>query len=929
MAFIEPRLGPEAPVNDFPIPQLQRPGELASLSLLPSCIYLPAEQELPPESTRLPWGHSPERVIGEFARWQGARVPARMVGSAKSWLCHQGVDRAAPILPWGAPEDVKKVSPVEASALLLAHMKEAWNHALPEALLPAQEVVITVPASFDEVARALTVNAIRQAGFENFRLVEEPQAAFYDFTARHRHDLGSTLHDIRLVLVIDVGGGTSDFTLVQVGVSPEGPVLRRIAVGEHLMLGGDNMDAAVARKTEERMLTSGRRLSATQWTQLVQTARVAKETLLSKEALENYNLSIAGEGSRLLGSSLSARLTRAEAEEVILDGFFPFCSPTETPRRSTRAAIQELGLPYAQDPAITRHIAAFLRQHADAGFAALGHPLENPASKPPHPLPRPDAILLNGGVFNSPKMAERLVQALSDWWPDAPVIPLLRHQSLELAVARGAAYYGLVRRGMGRRIGGGTAHAFYVGLGSSSADDQPRALCVIPRGHEEGDTVELTGRTFNLALGHPVQFPLYSTTSDRIDKSGDTVLISDELRPLPPIHTILKGAGGKLKTVPVHLRATLTEIGTLELSCVSDISDEQWRLEFETRGAVSSQTLTVTESMPAHFRHAREWIERIYGHKPVSGRSPGPAQKPGPVTPKEIKQLWSQLEQTLGPRDTWRVPVLRELWSALQSGAAKRRRSPDHERVFFQLTGYSLRPGFGYPLDDWRCQQTFALFQDGVQFHKEKPIWTEYWVMWRRIAGGLNPELQQELWTYLKLHLSHRISPHVPKHAAKPKGPQPEGLNEMVRAAAALEHVPAAEKIELGSWILARIQDPSTPSGGPWTWALGRLGARNPLHGSVHQTIPPHVAQNWGSELLKLDLRQVDGALFALAQIARRTGDRTRDLDDSWRTQILESLQTHGAPEPWIRMVREVTALESADEARALGDTLPAGLHLA
>jgi molecular chaperone DnaK (HSP70) len=914
VAYVEPGRGAEGPVLDFPVPQLERPGEVGARPLLPSCLYLPSPHELPPDSTRLPWGEEPGVIVGEFARWRGARVPGRLVASAKSWLCHGGVDRSAPILPWGAPPEVNKVSPVEASARLLAHLARAWDLAHPAAPLARQEVIVTVPASFDEVARALTVSAAQRAGLERFTLLEEPQAAFYDFTARHRHDLAATLEGLRLVLVVDVGGGTSDFTLVQCGLSPDGPALRRIAVGEHLMLGGDNMDAALGRKAEERMLEGGRKLSAAQWCQLAQAARIAKESLLSAGGPEEFNLSIAAEGSRLIGAALSTHISRADAERLILDGFLPACGPEETPRRGGRVALQELGLPYAHDPAITRHLAAFLRAHAAAGFAALGRQADGPA------LPRPDAILLNGGVFNSPKLAERLVQAISAWWPGAPPVPLLGHDSLELAVARGAAYYGLVRQGLGRRIGGGAAHALYVGL-EPAGDQEPLALCVIPRGQEEGQSVDLGARIFQLALERPVRFPLFSSSSDRFEKPGDVVPVSQDMAPLPAIHTLLKAAAGKAGNVPVHLRSGLTELGTLELWCVAETTRERWRLEFELRGAQTEAAPAVTESMPAAFADARLWVERVFGGKPrplseVKGRPP-----------KDVKQLWASLEQTLGPREEWRLPVLRELWSALFAGAPKRRRSPEHERVFFQLLGFSLRPGFGYPLDEWRCEQSAALFSEGVQFHKDKAIWTEFWVLWRRIAGGLSPACHQEVWNWLRPFLRARIPLHPSKALPRPKGIQPEGLDEMVRLGASLEHLDPADKAELGAWIGARLQDPAT-AGGPWVWALGRLGARAPLYGSVHRTLPSHQAAQWAEELLDPRLVKLEGALFALAQLARLTGDRSRDLEPELRGRVLDALRAGAAPPSWARMVSEVVALEAADRVRALGDTLPLGLAI-
>ncbi|MFH0907352.1 MAG: Hsp70 family protein [bacterium] len=901
--------GTATSVVDFPIPQLQRPGEVASLPLLPSCLYVSGAHELQPGAATLPWGESPELIAGEFARWQGARVPGRLVASSKSWLCHTGVDRSAPILPWGAPADVRKVSPVEASALLLAHIAAAWNHAHPDAPMADQELVITAPASFDEAARALTVTAAQRAGFGKLTLVEEPQAAFYDFTARYQAHLADTLQDVRLVLVVDVGGGTSDFTLIQVGVNKDGPVLRRIAVGDHLMLGGDNMDAALARLAEKRMPAPDRRLSATQWTQLVQATRDAKEKMLGEGAADRYGLALVADGSRLFSGTLACEINREETERLLLDGFFPACAPDEVlqARPSGRVALQELGLPYAQDPAITRHLAAFLRRHAAAGFAALG------VAPRADSLPRPDAILLNGGVFNSPRITERLVTAVSAWWPDKPRPKLLTHHSLERAVARGAAWYGLVRRGVGRRISGGAARAFYIGLAAENVDAPPRAVCLIPRGHEEGESIDLNSRPFTLTLGRPVQFQLFSTTADRVDSPGDVVETDAEFLAMPPIHTLLKAGGAGQAGISVHLRAMMTEIGTLELWCVSNASTERWRLEFELRGVAARPAATVTESLPPRFAEARKIVESAFGNTPAPDES------------RKTKRLFRALEQGLGPRETWRLSMLRELWSRLYAGAKKRRRSAEHERVFFQLMGYCLRPGFGYPLDEWRCEQAFSLFAEGVSNHGRHPVWKEFWVLWRRIAGGLNETQQQELWTFLKPHLAYHIAPSPLMQ--RPPGMQPEGLDEMVRVAASLEHLDPSDKMALGNWIAGRLKNPATAAG-PWAWSLGRLGARVPMYGSGHKTVPAAQAERWLALLLSSALRSVDGVSFAAAQIARLTGDRTRDLDDALRARTVDALKTAGASARWLRLVTEVDALDEADEARALGDSLPIGLKL-
>lgn len=916
-----PLHGPsQGQVIDFPVLQLQGLGELAHRALFPSALYLPAEAELNSGGFSLPWNQHATIAAGEFARRQGARVPGRLISSAKSWLCHPGVDRTAPILPWSAPADIPRLSPVRASALLLEHMRMAWNTEHPENPIEHQEVVITVPASFDEVARALTATATKEAGIEKFTLLEEPQAAFYDFTARNRSRLERLLETTRLILVVDVGGGTSDFTLVQAAFTGETAGLRRIAVGDHLMLGGDNMDAALAHHIEQGWTRANRKLSAAQYAQLIQAARGAKETLLGKNAPDKATVAIAAEGSKLLGSTLTAAVLRTEAEALILDGFLPFTASSDVPGRS-KLAIQEMGLPYVSDPAISRHIAAFLRKHATAGWIALGKPVEENGGS--IPLPRPDAILLNGGVFNSPKIAERLIAVVSSWWPDQPPIPQLEHDSLDLAVARGASYYGLVRHGLGQRIGGGAARAYYIGLASKRAEEKS-ALCVIPRGFEEGETVELKERTFQLMLGRPVQFPLYSTTADRVDRPGDVIPITEELQPLPPIQTVLKSARQRVEKLPVYLRARLTEIGTLELWCAAVEGDDRWRLEFDLRSGGAEQTseITTTEAMPARFGEARLFVELFYGNKPPV--IPSSALS---IAPKEVKHLWAALERVLGPRDAWPLPVLRELSTALLAGLGRRRRTADHEKIFCQLLGYCLRPGFGYSLDEWRCEQASRIFTELVQFHKEKPNWNEFWILWRRISGGLPASVQTAIWEFFRPHLSVRVPLQAQGNAAKARGPQPEGFEEMVRAAASLEQIAPEEKSWLGDLILKRLEASEKP-GGPWLWALGRLGARAPLYGSIHNVVPPQIATQWIERLLPLTANKVEGAGFALAQIARKTNDRARDIDEPLRLRVVAALELSGASPAWLTMVSEAQHLAAADEARAFGDSLPAGLHL-
>jgi len=880
-------------VQVLPVPQLVAPGEVGERRLLPSSAYVPGEHELPLAARRLPWGDAPV-VVGELARAQGARVPGRLVASAKSWLSHPRVDRTAEILPWGAPEGVPRLSPVSASALYLAHLREAWAARFPGHPLADQELVLTVPASFDEVARELTLRAAREAGLPRVTLLEEPQAAFYDFASRHRADLAAALGGQRLVLVCDVGGGTTDFTLIQVSAVPQ---LTRLAVGDHLLLGGDNVDITLARQVEARL---GARLDAVQWSLLVQACREAKERLLSPGgSLDQARITVPGRGSRLVGGTLSAELGREEVLTVLLDGFFPCVPAGDGPQRRGRSGLLELGLPYESDPAVTRHAAAFLRDHASEVAEAIGQRV---------PLPRPDALLLNGGVFTPLAVRERLREVVSSWFPGAPPVALLDTAHLDLAVARGAAAFALARRGLGLRIGGGTARAYFVGVDATGAD-AAQALCLIPRHQEEGTEVEVP-RTFSLRLDEPVRFPLYATTRARFERPGDVVPVDDTLQPLPAIETVLRAVGGGKSQLPVRLRAALTSIGTLEIFCVAEDRDARWKLEFGLRGGSEDAGPSEVASLPRRFEEARQLVDLFYG------------KKAAPVDRREVKGLTRALEKALGPREQWNVPVLRELWAALHAGQARRRRSDDHERQWLALTGYALRPGFGAPLDAWRAAQTFAAFGEGLQFQAEPHNWQAWWVLWRRIAGGLDEAAQ--------VRILGAILPFLPPpdpRRPKPKvaGVRPEAPDEMIRLAASLERVPAVRKHSTGEAVLERIaHDGPAPH---LLWALGRLGARVPFHGSGHACVGPEIAERWLARLLALPARPVDLA-FPISQLARMSGDRARDLSPEAREEALAALRRAGAPSALARTVEEPVALEAADEQRIFGESLPAGLKV-
>jgi len=900
-------------IHVFGIDQLVGLGEVAAPPLLPSVRYHAAPGELNADDLLLPWQSTARAgartVVGRLAATLGAQVPGRFVASAKSWLSHASVDRTAPILPWGADDEVGKISPVAASASYLGHVCAAWNHRFPEARLEDQDVVLTVPASFDEGARALTLEAAHMAGLPALRLLEEPQAALYDWLFRHRQTLGQDLAETRLVLICDVGGGTTDLTLIRVDMQDGQPQLTRIGVGNHLMLGGDNMDLALAHLVEARLGPSQARLSASGLSQLVARCRDAKEQLLSAQAPDSVTVTLLGAGSRLIGGARSVEVTRQEIEQLVVDGFFPKVSSSERPGRA-RGAIVEFGLPYAADPAVTRHVAAFLSQHAAQARAALDVPqAQASAQANDDALPMPDTLLLNGGVFRADALAERIADVLGTW--RGTPLNVLQNDGADLAVARGAVAYARARSGQAPRIGGGSPRSYFLVLDDPATGQQ--GICLLPKGTEEGQEVHLSERIFALRLGHPVQFHLASSVADTAYQPGElTDLASGDFVRLPPIATVVQARGAKTaRETQVQLSTSLTEVGTLEVHC-SEVADatRRWRLEFQLRSNDAAPATPAAESAHPALSQAVEAIDRTFGARSQD------------VGPKEVKGLRGQLEHLLGTRTQWDSALLRELFAAFWERAKRRRRSADHERLWLNLIGYCVRPGFGYPLDEWRVEQLWTLYEQGIQYVNESQNWSEWWTLWRRAAGGLDENAQLRVLDELAFYLQ----PSGSGLYKRPAGPARTGYADMVRLAGSLEQVPLERKIEVAGWLLARLRKPSE-NVQSW-WAVGRLGARRPFYGSAHHVVPAEIATTWVEAILALDWKKVEPAAFASAQIARMSGDRSRDLPPEIRAAVVQRLEAANAPQSWIAMVREAMDLDVADEGRVFGEALPAGLKL-
>ena len=902
MAFADRQRGEL--IELFDVVQLVALGEVAPRPQLPSLRYHPGSGELKATDLILPWQQVDPAgvdnvVIGSLAQELGAQVPGHLVASAKSWLSHRAVDRTAAILPWGAEQQVPRVSPLLASASYLAHLRSAWNHAHPRDPLERQEVVLTIPASFDEGARALTLQAAKLAGINDVRLLEEPQAAFYDWLQRHGDTLTERLAESRLVLVCDVGGGTTDLSLIKVVQGTQGPRLERIGVGDHLMLGGDNMDLGLAHLAESRITAGGGRLTVPQLAQLTQQCRHAKERLLSPAAPERVKVTLLGSGARLVGGARSSELGQEEVRNLVLEGFLPRVLSSARPQRR-RGGIVEFGLSYTADPAITRHLAEFLSLHARVSAQALG--LSSGAQQ----LPIPDTLLLNGGVFLSTMLTERLLEVLGEWRGSALI--QLHNDHPERAVARGAVAYALSRSRGAPRIEGGSARSYFLAL--EGDDAQQHAVCLLPQGTPEGDELLLEGRSFSLLVGEPARFHLFSSTADTPWKAGELVeLNQSQMLALPPIATVLEANKSDSSTrIPVQLATSLTEVGTLEVQCVGLVAKSwRWHLEFQLRGQ-DTPAAAVDVGLPPRFCEAAELLDRLYGQQKKS------------VNATEIRQLRVELEKLLGPREEWQGTLLRELFQHLWEGAGKRRRSADHERTWLNLVGFCARPGFGYPLDEWRVEQLWSLYSDTIQFIGEARNWAEWWILWRRVAGGLNAAAQLQLFQDVAFYLQ------PPGNAKRPPGVKRLGYDDMVRLVGSLERLPVENKVEAGGWLLQRLRKPKENSQ-TW-WAVGRLGAREPAYGSAHQVVPPNIALQWLGQLFLLDWKQIEPAAFAAALLARMTGDRERDLDPSVRAQVCERLTAIKAPRSWVTMVQDVCELNAADERRLLGDSIPVGIKL-
>ena len=860
LAYIDPREGEDLdfpPIRILPIPQQAAPGRVEAHKTLPSFLFL-----------------EDGRPVGIYAREQGALVPTKLVHSAKSWLSNPAVDRTAKILPWDAPEGARVLSPVEVSASFLAKIREAWESA-QHSPIGEHDIVLTVPASFDEEARELTVQAAAEAGIEKLTLLEEPAAAFYSWIANNFARSRKLLFDGQIVLVCDVGGGTSDFSLIRVARDGDRIDFTRTAVGKHLLLGGDNLDLTLAWLVESKL---GKQLSIRQRSGLRRQCSAAKERLLSDTQLAGVEITVAGGGSSLIGGALKTEILREEALELALEGFLPLTARGEVPQDEKRSLFRELGLPYVSDPAITKHLNAFLEGAGEA----------------------PDAILFNGGFFIPEICRQRVADAVERWYGKRPEI--FENRDLDLAVSAGAAYYSYVRStGSGILVRGGLPRAYFIGIGDPTEDKIP-AVCLVPRGTEEGSTLELDRGDLQLVANRPVSFRLYSSLTRTDDKLGDVIGFTpgdENLHTHAPLHAVIRfGKKTGERLVPVKLGARLTEVGTLETWCESKVSENRWRLQFELRKPAAAEAPLKRPAAVIGAEASAAALELARGVFSPTAKSP--------VAPEELP---ARLEQTLGlGRNSWPLATIREIADIFLAAADGRKKSPAFEVRWLNLCGFCLRPGLGFPGDDFRMEQARRVYSAGLQFGNQVQCEIEWWIFWGRVAGGLNRNQQTDIY--------QRIAGILMPRGGKKARVNSSLLREMWRAAASLELLPIHTKTELGDSLVKSGKAGSF--GASDLWCLSRLGARRLLYGPMNQVVPPTTAARWAEALLA-----VPKAGEALASIGRLTGDPTRDLAPATREAIRARL-----PEALLE------AFDGEDEGdqgaldRMFGEALPSGLVL-
>lgn len=838
------------PVQTFLIPQLGKNGKIEHLATLPSYCYLGKEYSLP-------WQKNRPYSVGRLAWEEGSQVPLQLVQSAKSWLCHPYAHLKGSLLPENASPAIQRISPLEASARYLNHIREAWNFAIakgdPEKEFESQDIVLTIPASFDETARSLTYEAARLAGFKSLVMLEEPQAAFYYWMASNEKSFDKHLADKDVVLVVDIGGGTTDFSLIQVEIKNGVFTFDRIAVGSHLLLGGDNIDAAIAHSIQEKIGEPEDSLKFA--------ARQAKEVLLAEDAPPSYKAVIQGRGASVIRNTQFATITKEEILALIHEGFFGLYSFEDAQNGPKRQALKSEGLLFEEDPSITRHLARFL---AKAGK-------------------KPNKVLFNGGTLKPNTLRLAIMKSLRAWFPESAITEL-KNESFDLAVAKGAAQFSKIRFCGSQRIGGGAPRAYYAEV---NCDNKPQAMAILERGAEEERTYKAP-YLFHLLPNTPVIFKLYASHTRTNDKLGDFADLDPlEMLPLPVLQTVLK-FGQTKESIPVNLEAKFTAIGILELSLQSANTDHRWHLEFNTGNLDPEARVDETHEISS-LQPAIEYLDEFF------------------LGMKSKDNLMDELEKILQQaRQLWPISVLRKFADHL----LKYKTVPKQKDRYWNALGYFLRPGFGFPLDDFRMKEFWKLtLAEASEKHVQK------WICYRRVAGGLGKG--QQLRIAQEMIGDWKIG-KFPQFKSKEEA---YFFSEKMRAVASLEWIDAEKKIALGNAIVNKIAHEGCNAID--AYALGRLGARNLLYAPFTQALDKTIVESWLEKLLSIN--GIDGTNLEclFMQLARYSPHRHLNIKQSLIKKI-----TSFMPDK-LRLkdhLEQETILDHNEQAKLFADNLPLGL---
>ena len=883
----------------FRIPQLCAPGEIDSNELLPSFCFFPDKKLIAERSTDLPWKTKIEYSVGIYARNHGSAMPNRFISSVKSWLCHAGVDRRKPILPWGSNISELQKSPLEITSYYLNHIKEAWDHKFSKikdvygnkSLLADQQVIITIPASFDETARELTIEAAEKTGYRNIKLLEEPLAAFYSWLDKENDNWTEYIKPGNRVLVMDVGGGTCDFSIIEMD---DKSILSRTAAGNHLLLGGDNIDIAIAQNIEKEW---GKKLTHGEWLTLCQKTREAKEKLLSLN-IESVEVVLLSQGSSIIGNSRKAVITKESILELLNDGFIPDISVNSS-APTLKTGLQTMGLPYVSEPALTKHLLQFLRYSYQITKKINPDLKENENN-----ILYPDKILFNGGTMIPGMVRDKIKNVVNGWFPDQD-IEELKSRNLSLAVSYGASYYGRTKLGDGVAVKSGTALSYYLQV--DDRKDSNGFLCIMPRGIDENSD-QVTDKVFKLAANKKVRFPLYSSATRIGDKTGDIITDDEELTFVSSMETVLKYGKMQEKNIRSGIHSVLTETGVLKVYLKSLESNHKWPLNFDTRLITEniSETGNVNNLVVIDQNKIDEACNRIAEYFNIG---------------KNNENLVKQIEDIIElKKKEWPLQCLRKFADVLIAISYDTLKLPVKEAKWLNLTGYCLRPGFGDPEDGIRLKKIWNIWYRKMTNKNSSVVVSEWWVFWRRVISGLNNGHHRTIYQ----ELSKELCPRGKYIQNIKTGIQVK--TEMWRCYGAAELISPQHKVEIGKVLLGHVNKLE-----PYEyWVLARLGNRHLFHAPGNNMVPVQNVQKWLNKIInsKHSSRSLGDKLFSVLCMARMTDNRALNVDEKTLKESLECLKKNKASVNWIEHLKKVKKDTVAEQGKIAGDSIPLGLTL-